>query len=348
MTDYLRRLFSQDRAALKPLQEIVARADREAGLALLAEPMKNARERLGIGLITVQLPSGVALLRAHSPANHGDNVLSRRQTVKQAIETSKSYTGIEPGRETLSLFSSHPIIHDGKLVGVVDTGINPNLAEFAGRIHPASQDVAANRGIVDSEGHGTAVAGVIGMNRDGSGAMGMAFESRILSLNTANPNDCDEDGCKHSDSAIGRAIDLARVNGAKVINISLGGDGVGGAVLSSVSRAAQAGIVVVVSAGNTGPGAQTVRAPGNVPYVITVGAMTDNFTSTLASDDRLGSFSSAGPTYDRFVKPDFVAPGGHMVGLMDRKAMLPREHRQFLDKLNSKYFEDHLRRRYLA
>jgi len=111
-------------SGMKPLQEIVARADRDAGLALLAEPMKNVRERLGIGLITVQLPSGVALMRAHSPANHSDNVLSRRQTVKQAIETSKPYTGIEPGRETLSLFSSHPIMHEGKLVGVVDTGTN--------------------------------------------------------------------------------------------------------------------------------------------------------------------------------------------------------------------------------
>ncbi|MGZ8283440.1 MAG: S8 family serine peptidase, partial [Allosphingosinicella sp.] len=61
-------------------------------------------------------------------------------------------------------------------VGVIDTGINPNLAEFTGRIHPASQDVAANRGLSDTEGHGTAVSGVIAMNRDGGGAMGIAFE----------------------------------------------------------------------------------------------------------------------------------------------------------------------------
>jgi serine protease AprX len=106
----------------------------------------------------------------------------------------------------------------------------------------------------------------------------------------------------------------------------------------AIMRAWQAGIVVVVSAGNTGPGAQTIRAPGNVPYVITVGAMTDNYTPTLAADDRLASFSSAGPTYDRFIKPDFVAPGGHILGLMDKKAILPREHRQFLDKENSQYF----------
>ncbi len=108
---------------LRALQEAVANNDRAAGLALLAEPMKTVREREGIGLITIQTPAGVAFLRAHSPANFGDNVLSRRQTVKQTIDTGKAHTGIEPGRETLSLFSSHPLRMDGKLIGVVDTGI---------------------------------------------------------------------------------------------------------------------------------------------------------------------------------------------------------------------------------
>ncbi len=40
----------------------------------------------------------------------------------------------------------------------------------------------------------------------------------------------------------------------------------------------QAGIVVVVAAGNSGPGPMTIGVPGNVPYVITVGALTDNYT----------------------------------------------------------------------
>ncbi len=57
----------------------------------------------------------------------------------------------------------------------------------------------------------------------------------------------------------------------------------------AVMAAWQAGIVVVVSAGNTGPGAMTIGAPGNVPYVITVGAMTDNYTPEDLSDDRLTS-----------------------------------------------------------
>ena len=59
----------------------------------------------------------------------------------------------------------------------------------------------------------------------------------------------------------------------------------------AVMRAWQSGIVVVVSAGNSGPLPQTVGVPGNVPYVITVGAMTDNYTTNNKTDDRLATFS---------------------------------------------------------
>ncbi|MGD8978222.1 MAG: S8 family peptidase, partial [Gammaproteobacteria bacterium] len=79
----------------------------------------------------------------------------------------------------------------------------------------------------------------------------------------------------------------------------------------------QAGIVVVASAGNGGPDPMTIGVPGNVPYVITVGAMSDNYTPGNASDDVLASFSAAGPTVEGFVKPEVVAPGGHMLGIMD-------------------------------
>src|SRR5688500_7939321 len=185
----------------------------------------------------------------------------------------------------------------GVTVGVVDSGINPNLTEFAGRIHPASQDVAASRGVTDTEGHGTAVSGVIAMNRDGSGALGVAFESRILSLNTSNPNDCSaEDGCRHRDGDIARAIDIARVNGARVVNISLGGDGVGSAVLSAVSRAVAAGMVIVISAGNEGGAspenfALTTAQQAGGGQVIIAGAMDANRTLTSFSN-RAGSGSA--------------------------------------------------------
>lgn len=75
-----------------------------------------------------------------------------------------------------------------------------------------------------------------------------------------------------------------------------------------------------------GPGPQTITVPGNVPYVITVGAMTDQHTPEDPTDDRLASFSAAGPTYEGFVKPDVVAPGGHVWSLMPTSATIAQAH----------------------
>ena len=87
----------------------------------------------------------------------------------------------------------------------------------------------------------------------------------------------------------------------------------------AVMAAWNAGIVVVAAAGNFGPGPMTIGVPGNVPYVITVGAVTDNYFPLQPSKYRLASFSSVGPTYEGFVKPEVVAMGGHMRGLRPRQ-----------------------------
>ena len=99
----------------------------------------------------------------------------------------------------------------------------------------------------------------------------------------------------------------------------------------AVMRLWEAGIVVVASAGNTGPSPMTIGVPGNLPYVITVGAMTDSYTPDDPSDDRLTWFSAAGPTHEGFVKPDLVAPGGHIRGVMPQDAYIPQAYPQFHD-----------------
>ena len=99
----------------------------------------------------------------------------------------------------------------------------------------------------------------------------------------------------------------------------------------AVMTAWQNGIVVVASAGNGGPSPMTIGVPGNLPYVITVGAVTDGVTPLDWSDDRLASFSAAGPTYEGFVKPDVVAPGGHVRGLMGQKSRFATRHPHYHD-----------------
>lgn len=99
----------------------------------------------------------------------------------------------------------------------------------------------------------------------------------------------------------------------------------------------RAGIVVVAAAGNRGPAPMTIGVPGNVPYVITVGAMTDNYTPDLPTDDYLASFSSTGPTTEGFVKPEVVAPGGHMLGLMRPGSTVAMRHPEY--RVDQHYYQ---------
>lgn len=125
-------------------------------------------------------------------------------------------------------------------------------------------------------------------------------------------------------AAIDRAIELKSTYDIRVMNLSLGRQIRESFTLDplcqAVERAWHAGIVVVVAAGNRGrdnsmgtKGYGTIGAPGNSPWVITVGAMKDNNSNSRA-DDRMATFSSKGPTLvDNIVKPDLVAPGNRIV-----------------------------------
>ena len=104
-----------------------------------------------------------------------------------------------------------------------------------------------------------------------------------------------------------------------VLNMSLGVIPMASTVVDpldqAVERAWQAGIVVVVAAGNQGPFNGTVLSPGDDPMVITVGSV-DDHGSVSSSSDTMSPFSSAGPTSpDGWFKPDLVTSGTSVVSL---------------------------------
>ena len=143
----------------------------------------------------------------------------------------------------------------GVKLAIVDSGINPALSEFAGRIDPASRDVASNRVLSDEDGHGTAVAATAAAARNDSQNVGIAFDATIISLRADSPGTCTDpngDGCSFYDTAIAAGVDAARVAGAKVINMSLGGSPPDSTLLAAMQRAVNAGIILVISAGNDG------------------------------------------------------------------------------------------------
>ena len=119
----------------------------------------------------------------------------------------------------------------------------------------------------------------------------------------------------------------------RVINLSLGHPVMEACatdpLCEAVNQAVQAGIVVVVAAGNTGkaPDGRAIlggiSSPGNSPYAITVGAL-NTWGTVDRSDDTVATFSSRGPTaYDLAVKPDVAAPGTKILSLQADGAFLP-------------------------
>jgi len=148
----------------------------------------------------------------------------------------------------------------GVTIAIIDSGVDEDSPEFAGRISPLSRDMlGAGRPVSGSDDHGTNVAMVAAAARDNIGILGIAFNVTIMALRSDtvgscsadNPQDPDTD-CSFADNTIAAAINFASTNGAKVINISLGGQGANSAVLNAVAAAANRGTLIIVSAGNDG------------------------------------------------------------------------------------------------
>ena len=97
----------------------------------------------------------------------------------------------------------------GVKIGIVDTGLNGSLSEFAGRIDPASGDVAGKRGISDEDGHGTAVTAVAAAGRNGTNTMGVAFEATSSTCAPTSLAPARRGRCQFYDDAIAAGIDAA-------------------------------------------------------------------------------------------------------------------------------------------
>lgn len=157
--------------------------------------------------------------------------------------------------------------------------------------------LARNNRPWDFDGHGTVVAGIIAAAQNDVGIAGINPDAKIMVLKAVN-----NFGTTRA-SFLAEAIVYAVDNGARIINIS-----VGGAVRSRMEQAAidyaqQAGVLVVAAAGNEGIELDDY-GPGGGENVLTIGA--------THTDDRGASFSNFG---DRV---DLAAPGVDVLSLRAR------------------------------
>lgn len=102
--------------------------------------------------------------------------------------------------------------------------------------------------------------------------MGIAWNANVLMLRADTQGTCSaSDGCTFSDENITKGIDAAIVGGARVINLSLGGDPANADLRAAVGRAVTAGVVVVVSAGNEGESTDPAIDPQNPdPFAVSL------------------------------------------------------------------------------
>lgn len=147
---------------------------------------------------------------------------------------------------------------NGITVAVIDTGLTASHSEFSGRVSNASYDVVNNTSdVTDTDrGHGTWVSGVIAANRDDVGMYGVAPNATLLAI-SANR------GGVFFDDDLASAVNYAVANGARVINMSLGGaGGINAALGAALQNAANNGVAVVMAVGNSG-NAAAADAPAN-------------------------------------------------------------------------------------
>ncbi|MBE2319505.1 S8 family serine peptidase [Solirubrobacter sp. CPCC 204708] len=210
-------------------------------------------------------------------------------------------------------------------VAVIDSGVNGDIADFKNADGSSRiTNVISNPGALtagDPVGHGTHVAGIVAGNSayrtDGLAGKyaGIAPEADIVAIKTSDElgNSTVLDVINALQFVVERKDEL----NIRVVNLSVSSDTPGSSQVDPLNAAVEfawhAGIVVVSAVGNRGNAADAAQyAPGNDPYVISVGA-TDEADTPNPADDTVAAFSSRGRSQDGFDKPDVFAPGAKIV-----------------------------------
>ena len=306
---------------------VILRAGDANALAKLRPLIQNAGGRLGRRLPF--LKGQVAYVPNAMLTALANSTLVKDVLFDRPVESVAEHTGATIGAAAVR----QELGYDGTGIGVavIDSGItswHDDLSGAAGqRVSRFVDFVNGADTPYDDHGHGTHVAGVIAGNGfDSSGARtGIAPGASLTVLKVL-----DKQGKGHVSDVIA-ALDYV-VENKDALNIRVVNMSVAAAVHESydtdpltlaAKRAVMAGIVVVAAAGNFGRGPDHtaqyggVTAPGNAPWVLTVGASSHMGTADR-QDDTMAAFSSRGPTaLDQAAKPDLVGPGVGIESLSD-------------------------------
>ncbi len=214
----------------------------------------------------------------------------------------------------------HGYFGTGIGIAVVDTGValHKDFMEGGRRIIAFADFINHRNEPYDDNGHGTHVSGIIGGNGYSSKGkyIGIAPKCNIIGIKVLDKRG---DG-NISDVLAGLQwiIDNRKKYNIRIVNISVGTSSKdsldeNSLLVQGVNAVWDSGIVVVVAAGNNGPGPMSISTPGISRKVITVGSSDDNMAVEVFGSGRTKDYSGRGPTPFCIKKPDIVAPGSNIV-----------------------------------
>jgi serine protease AprX len=275
-----------------------------------------------INAVAVDLPNAALPLVAGNP-------LVVRASMDRVIAGSMERTGATIERTAVR----QALGYDGSGVGVavIDSVAPPTTilidpASGGQRVDAFVDLLNGQATAYDDYGHGTHVAGIVGgTGFDSGGARSASRRARLIVLKAL------DNAGRGRISDVIAALDYVVTNrtalNIRVVNLSVA-TGVYESYNSdpltlAAKKAVDAGVVVVAAAGNNGRGSNGstqyagITAPGNAPWVLTVGA-SSHMGTVDRSDDTIAAFSSRGPgAIDYAAKPDLVAPGVGIESLTD-------------------------------
>ncbi len=173
---------------------------------------------------------------------------------------------------------------EGAKITIIDSGIDPNHETLADNVAGGRAWATCRGGQCaepwdDDNNHGTHVAGTAGAVNNHIGVVGVATEAELYAAKVLDSRG------SGSFSDVAAAIEWSANEGHDVANLSLGG-GASAVVEDAVKYADANGVLVIASAGNSGPGENTVNYPAAYDEVMAVSATDQN--------DDIANFSSRG------------------------------------------------------
>ena len=318
--------------------DVIVQFTDDTDAATILKQFGKAGKKLGvIKGFTARIPNG--LLKQLEKHPKVKNISADRD-----VEGFNGRTAVTIGARAVNVLMGY----DGAGIGVavIDSGVAPwhddlTVSNRQGqRVVHFKDFVAGKTKAYDDWGHGTHVAGIIaGNGYDSFGTRaGMAPGANIIALKALGANGTGT--ISGIIAAIEYAISVKSTYNIRVLNMSLGA-GVYESyntdpLTLAAKRAVEEGIVVVAAAGNMGKAANgqpqygAISAPGNAPWVLTVGASSTEGTVDRR-DDKMAMYSSRGPTMIDFAaKPDLVAPGTGTVSLSDKNSQMYIDKAAFL------------------